>query len=444
MSWLKYIVRWLSANKVLLALLVMASTVYLLWAIATPPWRMPDEPAHFTYLQNLNREGSIPLPNGTSYYSDLYESKNRTNFFGVNGSEATNLSPDDASREINTASAHPPLYYLLMFPAYRISEGMAIESQIYFIRIVGMGVFLGLIFASYRFAQLLFPDAVYLQAGIPMLIILHPQFVYISSGVIIDGLQVLLFTIFLYQLVLIIRGNLRWWNAALTGLAIGLGILTKNSSVIAFPIAFAALAMTFAVRRGQRLVVAGVAAVLFLTAIAVYGWYAVRNQLAVGYVQGWQETGSRGWLPIWFSTNFRDKMLMSFLGLFSWLSIPLHEIAYSWFRRITELAVVGLVVSLALGHLRRRWRIMDFHTAALFAGTWVLFYLSATYFESNGGFAQGRYMFPAIFPFWTLVLVGLTGWLPPSWRPRTAALVITAAGMLSVWSLVSEIAPRMT
>lgn len=436
---------WLSANQVLLALLVLAASVYTLWVMGTLPWRMPDEPAHFTYLQNLSREGSIPVPNRAYYYPDQYESRNRTNFLGVFGAEVTNVNPAAANLEINSAAAHPPLYYLLMFPAYRIAEGRAIESQVYFVRMTSLVIFLALIVVSYRFARLLFPDAVYLQAGIPTLMILHPQLAYISSGVMIDGLQALLFTFFLYQLVFVIRGDLRLWRAALAGLAMGLGMLTKSSSVLALPVAFTALAVLFAAKKGQRLAVARAGVVMLLASIAVYGWYPVRNQLQVGYVQDWAGNGAEadGWWFLWFATNFRAKLLASFLGFFSWQTIPLNEKVYHWFRRVTELAAMGVMASLALGYLRRRWRILDIWTAALFAGVWAVFYLGATYFESTLAGAQGRYLFPAIFPFWALILVGLTGWMPPAWRPRAAALVVAAAAVFSAWALIPEFFPRM-
>ena len=32
----------------------------LVWAVALPPWEGPDEPAHFSYVQRIATEGSIP------------------------------------------------------------------------------------------------------------------------------------------------------------------------------------------------------------------------------------------------------------------------------------------------------------------------------------------------------------------------------------------------
>ena len=439
----KNIQRWLSANQVLLALLSLAAAVYILWALAALPWRLPDEPAHFTYLQNLSREGSIPMVNKAYYYPDLYESKNRTNFLGVYGAQSTNIDP--ATFEINSATGHPPLYYLIMFPAYKISEGSAIESQLYFLRVMGLPIFLALVAVSYRFARLLFPDAIYLQAGIPMLIILHPQQAFISAGVMNDGLLTLLFTFFLYQLVLIARGDLSLWRVALMGLTMGLGMLTKASFMFAFPVAFAVLAVLFFIKKDRRLDIIRAGAIIFLVPVVISGWFYLRSYIELGNLQGpktVERFGAKSWWQLWFATSFRAQLLASFLGFFSWQTVPLSEKVFFWFRRITELAAIGLTFSLTLGYLRRQRRLLEPWVVVLFGGVWVLFYLAATHFEYTISGAQGRYLFPALFPFWTLVVVGLTGWMPPSWRPRAMALIVSAAGFLSAWALVSEYLPR--
>lgn len=433
----------LSSHKIPVALLTLAASVYILWSLAALPWRMPDEPAHFTYLQNMSREGSIPLVNKDSYYPDLYESKNRTNFLGVFGARATNIDP--ATFEVNSAAAHPPLYYVLMYPAYKISEGSAIESQLYFLRLMGLPIFLALVVVSYRFACLLFPDKLYLQAGIPMLMILHPQLAFISAGVMNDGLLTLLFTFLLYQLVLIIRGDLRLWRVALSGLVLGLGMLTKASFMLAYPVVFAVLAALLVIRKGKRLEIVRAAALILLISVVVSAWHYLRIYFELGYLQGpktVERFGAKSWWELWFATSFRAQLLASFLGTFSWLTIPLNEKVFYWFTRLSELAAIGVFISLALGYLRRGWRLLEPWVVVLFGGVWVLFYLAATHFEYTISGAQGRYLFPALFPFWTLFMVGLTGWMPPAWRPRVTALIVSAAGVLSAWALVSEFIPR--
>ena len=70
-----------------------------------------------------------------------------------------------------------------MLPAYRAARGGTVETQLYAVRIWGIVIFLLLIAVSYRLAREVFPRAACLQAGVPLLLIFHPQLGFISAGV---------------------------------------------------------------------------------------------------------------------------------------------------------------------------------------------------------------------------------------------------------------------
>lgn len=432
-------------NRVLVALLVLAAAKSLLWTMAIPPWRAPDEPQHFGYIQHLSRERSIPLSGETFLYPDLFQSLERTNFAGVLGDETTVVNLE--VRQENPAAGHPPLYYMSMLPAYWAAASGSTESQLYAVRAFGAIVFLLLIAVSYRFARLLFPDAAYLQIGVPLLMIFHPQLGFIGAGVMNDTLAVLLFTLFLYELCVFARGDFSYRRAAYIGLAAGLGMLTRSSFVMAFPIGLAAFIWLVAARKGYRTRLVKAAAIAASLSIAVCGWYYLRNYIELGYLQptGRSERyGAGGWWDLWFHTAFRADLIASFIGNFSWMSMPLPPEPLYWFRRISQFAVPGFAAALAVGYWRRGWQVIKPWVAVMFTGILVLFVLSVTHFELTVGGAQGRYLFPAVFPFWSLVLIGLTGWMPPAWRPRAAAVVVAAAALFGVWAFMFEFAARVT
>ncbi|MFA6001001.1 MAG: hypothetical protein WC828_02690 [Thermoleophilia bacterium] len=437
--------RWLFKNRVLVVLMVLAACVSQLWVAATPPWRAPDEPAHFGYLQYLDREQAIPLATRAYYYPDLFESKNRTNFMGVFGYPSTSM--DLQTIEQNSAAGHPPLYYSLMYPAYELTGGNAVESRLYFMRIVGIAFFVALIGVAYRFAVLLFPKAPYFQAGIPLLMILHPQLAFVGSGVMNDTLLTLFFTLFLYQLAVFVIKDTSLRRALFIGIIMGLGTLTKISFVLAFPVGIVVFAALLAIRRDQRIMLMKAAGVTIGVSLAICGWYFVRNFAELGFLNPPGKVvlyNVDNWWDLWFATRFRAVMLGSFLGDFSWLTIPLYDNVLLWFRRLTELSAIGLLAALLLGLWRRRLEAIAPWIVTLFAGIFIAFFMAASQFELNTGGAQGRYLFPAVFPFWTLVLVGLTGWMPPSWRGRATAVVVSAAAVLSVWALMVEYLPRVS
>jgi hypothetical protein len=82
--------------------------------------------------------------------------------------------------------------------------------------------------------------------------------------------------------------------------------------------------------------------------------------------------------------------------------------------------------------------------AALFAGVIGLFAISASWYELKYTGTQGRYLFPGDFAIAALLLVGLTGWMPPSWRPRVTAVAVAGAGVFSTWVLFHEFIGRVT
>ena len=434
----------MAANRVLLALLLLAAVKSLLWSVAIPPWRAPDEPQHFGYIEYLNREKSIPLDGQTYFYPDVFESLSRTNFAGITGSDRTDVDPQ--TRQLNPAAQHPPLYYLMVLPVYRAAAGAPIETQLYLVRVFGILISMALIAVSWRFARLVFPGASYLQIGVPLLMIFHPQFGFIAAAAMNDGLLALLFTLFLYQLVIFAQGDFSPRRAAVIGVITGLGMLTKSSFLIAYPVGFIVVAVLLVLKKGQRLRLLRAAALVLAVSFLICFWYYLRNYLELGV---WQPTykGERyragGWWDLLFHTAFRTDLVTSFLGNFSWLTIPLPAEAVFWFNRIAELSVLGLAATLALGWRRGR-ELLKPWLALLFVGVFMLFVLSAAYYELQYSGTQGRYLFPADFAFWSLALAGLVGWMPPSWRPRATVLVVSAAATFFVWSLYCEFVGRVT
>lgn len=437
--------RWLMLNRVLVALLVLALAKCLVWTIAIPPWRAPDEPQHFGYIQHLSREHSIPLSGETYFYPDTFESMSRTNFGGILSGEDSSYY-DPGQEKLNPAAGHPPLYYLTMLPAYWAASGGSVETQLYAVRVAGAVFFLLLIAVSYRFARLIFPRAGYLQTGVPLLMILHPQLGFISAGVMNDLLAVLLFTYFLYRLVMFTRGDAGLREALYIGAVVGLGMLTRTSFSVAYPVGFVVLAVMFVRRRDSRIPLLKAAGVMLGVSLLICGWYFLRNYLELGYLQPAGKVERYGATGLWnliTATRFRGDLITSFVGNFSWMSIPLPLEAMLWFRRIGEFALGGLVIGAGAGYVSRSWETLRPWLIAFFAFVFSAFVLSVAYFELNVGGAQGRYLFLVVFPFWSLFLAGLCGWFPPAWRSRVAAAAVALAGIFGYWALTSEFIGRV-
>jgi 4-amino-4-deoxy-L-arabinose transferase-like glycosyltransferase len=439
---------WVAANRIITVLLLLAAVKGMIWAVAIPPWRTPDEPQHFSYIQLFSRDHRLPRGDEAYVYPDVLSSMGSTNFMGIWGEEVTPV--DTSNLQINPAANHPPLYYLLMFPAYRLALGGSVETQLYAVRIWGTAIFLLLILVSWRLARLVFPRALYLQIAIPLMMILHPQLGFISAGVSNETLTTLLFTFWLLQVVLMARGDLSVRRAGILGIVTGLGMMTKFTFVVAYPLLAAVLVVMALKGRHNRTLLAGLArtaAIVGGVSLIICGWYVLWNiahrppPLPGEKVERY---GQIGLLELIFSTRFPVDLFNSFMGTFSWMSIPLPEALFTWLRRLAWLAAFGVAAMFALNRWQHRRSVIAGWLAVLMAGFLLVMFIFAAVFEINVGAAQGRYLFPAIFPFWALLLAGLTGWLPAAWRPRAVAAIVAAGALFSTWTLLAEFLPRVT
>ncbi len=437
-----------SRHSPLVPLVLLAAAMGILWAIASPPWRPNDETRHFGYVQYLSRNMSIPYPGLGWVGANIIASENRTDYYGQVGKKETSFPPD--AKQV-VASADPPLYYALMVPVDRVFRGLSVEGQLYAVRLFGsVVIFVLLVAAAYKVGELVFPDAHYFQIGLPLLLIFHPQLLFVFTSVTNDGLVALLYTLLLYNLILMVKKGLSWRRVLAIGTVTGLGILTKLSFLIALPLVFVMIAILFFQEkdRRQRWRLAPRGAAALLLPVAICGWYFFRNHLH-GEVLPHIPDPTRGLnfgqvdtTKLLTGTGFTNYIIDTFLGTFSW--VPLPAAAFAWFKTAIELAAGGLGVSLLAGYWRRSWLTIRPWLALLMGSLVLVFFLAATEFEVNVASAQGRYLFPVIVPFWSLFLAGLAGFVPPRWRPRATAALVAGFAVFGVWALMVQFMARVS
>lgn len=430
----------------LVPLMVLAAVVAILWAIAVPPWRPNDEPQHFGYIQYLSQHQSVPYPGDAWLGEDIIISHNTTNFFGMVGKKETYIDPSQAI--MPAASNDPPLYYALMLPAYWASAGGSVETQMYAVRLFGTAIFVLLIVAAYEFAKLVFPKAPYLQLGVPLLMIFHPQLLFILTSVTNDSLLVLLFTMMMYQLVLLAQRGPDNSRAVKIGLILGFGMLTKLSFLVAYPLTLAVIAVLLIKRRDQWRKLMHLILIILAVSTVVCGWYYLKKltheSLQPGFVDPTKglRYGSVNLFQLLKSTGFNSYIIATFMGTFSW--VPLPGYIFTWFRHGIQLASVGLLISLVAGFWYRGWETIRPWLLLLSGATVLIFFMSAAVFELKIGSAQGRYLFPAVVPFWCLFLAGMAAFVPPRWRPRIIGALVAVFALFGTWSLMVEFIGRST
>lgn len=393
-------------------LLIICGYLVLAWGFATqtPPWQVPDEPAHYNYIRFIATTGRLPILQPGDYDQNYLSEIVSRGF-------PPELSIDPLRYEFH----QPPLYYLLMTPVFLLFGGSLLPLRLF-------SAALGLlqILLAFTAVRRLFPERPAWGIGVAAVFAFLPQHVAMTSGVNNDTLaETLILGLWVWIAhELHSHPSRRAW---IGGLLLGAGFLTKTT---VYPMALVALVAVLAraAREGrpwperlQRLLP------WLLPALAMGALWWIRNGILYGWpdllglqqhdrvVVGQPRTAE--WIARYglMATldRFRTFTFQSFWGQFGWMGVVLEARWYFLFAWLTALGFLGLV--LHLGRQRQRsplWGIRGILlllALGLTAGAYLWYNLS---FVQH----QGRYLFPALLP----IALGLViGWL--TWAEGSAA-----------------------
>ncbi len=417
----------------LLLILVIYAGLGTLFAVKTPPWQNPDEPAHYNYIAHIAGERQLPVLQ-MGDYDEAY----------LQRLKAEKFPPDLSIAPIRYESHQPPLYYLLAAPVYWLSGGQLLALRLFSV-VLGGGVVL-LIFLSGRLAV---PGSPLIALGAAAFAALLPMHAALMASVNNDALAELLIAATVLAL-------LRWQRSMaaaaggetlglllVAGVLIGLGFLTKATAYILLPIGLLVVFFGLAGPQAGRLLMskkqlARFALLLGPALILGLPWW-IRNSLVYGnldilgltwhdaVVTGQPTAGAwiaeNGWAAYWERAwTFTGK---SFWGVFGWLGVFMDARVYTLFFVLSIMAAVGVV-----GRWRMQERKKDRHWTFILSSPWMTLLLLwaaafAAYVWYNIGFIQhqGRYLFPAL-PAWSLLFA--VGW----WTVLERRVSITAGGIL--------------
>lgn len=430
--------RWLLAA--LLALYLVAATLF---ALLTPRWQAPDEPAHFNYVAHVAATGWPPVLVAGCYQQDYLSELTSRRF------------PPSLPVESLCYEGHqPPLYYYSAVPAFWLGQALGI-APLFAVRLWSVLIGAGVVLAAFRVAR-----AVTAHRWLPLLaagiVATVPMHLTMLSAVNNDGLSTLLVTLAVWQA---LRQPLAAPRAAWLrlGLLLGLCLLTKATAYIALPLALLALLLRWHERRPplSRAVRANLGYAALTTLLLGLPWFA-RNSLTYGgldllglgrhdaIVTGQPRTsewvaarGLAGYLTAFGQTTFN-----SFWGQFGWMAAPLPPRFY------TVLALLTLAALLGLGW--RAWRTRQRGLApervrplALLLA-WVGLNV-AIYLWYNLKFVQfqGRYLFPSLPAIAIFLAAGWLAWVPRRVAPLAVGALVGALWLLDLWSLFRVILPHL-
>ncbi len=384
-----------------------------LYAIYTPAWQTPDEPAHYNYIRQVVDEGCCPRIEAGDWSSEYLSQL-------TSGRFAPELLEDLNS--IQYEDHHPPLYYMSASLVYRLTDGDLIALRLFS---VALGA--GVAALSYLVSRRLLPAHPQVALGVMALVAFLPQRLHMLSAVNNDALAELLVGLALLWLLRYLDGDeLPVWQL---GMLVGLAFLTKLT--IYFLALLAPLAIWLKWRRGGEttgellrslatftLAAGIIGGVWWLRNISVYGFPDFLGLAAHDAVVADQprtadfigEHGGGVYLVQMLGTTFK-----SFWGQFGWMALPLDHVLGGWiYRGFGLFALVGVSGALLASVKRRAASDGRPNRAAdgwlILLTTLLIVLLQFGYYNLEFQQWQGRYLFPALLPIACILVYGVDYW----------------------------------
>lgn len=414
-------IKRLNRTKITLILILFFQLVFgVLYAVRTPHWQAPDEPAHFNYVRVLAETGTFPILQQGDY-DQAYLEKIKSEKF----------PPELSVDAIRYESHQPPLYYVLATPVYLVARALNLDVVLA-LRLFNVCLALVLSLIAFRIFELVFPNNSLLQlVGVGILATI-PMNIAMNAAINNDTLAELVVAVILWISLARMQGQLMRWRFILYGgLLYGIALLTKTTIyssaalLIAAEIGYQRIGQRVDWLRALPNKFANLMRAAVKTLLPLFGislalsvlWF-VRNAMVYGLTDlfGWArhdavvvgqpttaqwiaDNGLRNTLIDLFAISFK-----SFWAQFGWMGVLVSDRIYVFLFVLTAAASLGALLMLA-----RMWR----HRKSLFPETrwtWLLLglflvltvaadaYYNLKYFQP-----QGRYLFSGLIPiaaFW--------------------------------------------
>ena len=263
----------------------------LLYVFLVPPWQHYDEPAHFEYAWLIANRPGLPLSGefDQPLRRALAASMIEHDFFRGMGV----LSDLDASNEavwIGVSQVgDPPLYYLLASLPLRFLSTWDVTLQLYAARFVSLGLYLLSILCAWGMLQELVSDDHILRWMVPLSMALLPGFTDLMTSVNNDVGAVVLFCLFLWGSLRLIRRGFSLPGLLWVGAAALLSLWTKETVILALPLLGLVLLLVLFRDRWRWVPWAVLVALALVIPLSVFSW---------GETLFWSRLSTRTEIPI--------------------------------------------------------------------------------------------------------------------------------------------------
>jgi len=423
-------------------LLIVFVALSLVYSLTVPLFEGPDEIWHYAFANHLASGGGLPVFDVTQPATFLRNGAHPPLYYALIASLIAPIDRSDFPAEYRFNLASPRITpgaagtspNLLIHTAREDFpfRNTALAGHLARLVSIALGT-LTVVGIFYAAGRLLHDDRLALIATAFVAFI--PQFVYGAALINNDALAAASATWLLYALLRLMDDG-RWHWAVLSGVLLGITLLSKIGMIAVLPLpAIAAFLMWWRSRRTSRFtfyVSRGL--LIYAVAALLAGWWYGRNLALYGDPLMWREwqvltgTGRVPPTPIDF---LRD--MVGFFGLF-WADFSLRVDRVLW--PIFGMMVIAAIIGLVRRAINRQWPALDWY-GLLVAWAWLgLLIAAAVRYAFNIYDIHGRLLYPALAPIGVMWVLGLSGWPMPKWVMRIALAIVMSIAVLAPLAIV--------
>jgi hypothetical protein len=453
------------------------------WSLITPPFLVPDEIGHVSYVQQIGETGRPPVPAPTQQLSPELQTATAEILGDTSAPTLYHtrlMTPLDERRlervlraplarrgngNAGDVDPEPPLYYALEALPYRLARGGTLPERMALMRLLSAAMAAATALFTFLFVRECLPGHRWAWSVGALGAAFLPMLGFVSGGVNPDALLFAVSAALFLSLARAFRRGMTTRRAVAIGAVLGIGLVAKINFYGLVPGAL--VAMLLAARRGEGArglhalrpvaLAAGVALVPYalVTALEALAWnrsFVLAHSAAGAHADhgGPLDQLSFLWqvylppLPGQLRSFSHDigysLWLRTFVGRFGWVGIPFPEWTYQ-----LAAAVLVLVVALASralasqrASLRRRADELTGY-ALMTASLMALIALVALRGWAPGieAAAQGRYLLPLLALLAALLALAARGAGAAAGRVAGTLLVVTAIGLSVFGQLVA-------
>lgn len=438
-----------NSNYRLLAVLIAAFVVVAsIYSIIVPIFEASDEVSHYPMVRTLAQGNGLPVQDPANHGPWKQEGSQPPLYYAV-GAAATfwiDTADMDAARRLNphvdSGKITPDgnINLIVHNTAAEAWPWRGTALAVHIVRFLSVLMSAGTIYFTYRIGEEVFPERRWLALAGAAVAAFTPMFVFISGSINNDNLAALIASAGIWVMLRILRAahnnqpTVRL--AAVLGVLIGLGALTKQSTLGL--LALAGLTMAYAAWRQKRWQTFFIEGPLIVgLALAIAGWWYLRNWRLYGDPLGLNVfvaiagPRSASLAQLW---GERTGFVWSYWGFFGGVNVPMGAWIYPVLNIIALLSAVGIVVLLVRKAQPGGWT-LDRWAAAILTLLWIPgVFIPLLRWSSMTMASQGRLMFSAISVLSLWLAAGLGGWLPERWGKITA---FSFVGLLAVLTIIA-------